>query len=171
VHRQGGFTLVEMMVAVAILGILAGVLVLSFNKPARKVRSGSEVSGMFAELHRAQSSYALEHGRYYSTGTGEDDLFPTTPGSQAQDVSDLPEAWRTLRAQPIAGKLHCGYVTVAGTADDDLPDFALDFDMEQPAGNWYAIYARCNADGDTAVDATYFTSSVDTTIVRRNEGR
>ena len=168
--RQDGFTLIELMIAVAILGILTGILVLSFSKPTRKVKSKSEVNAMFAEMHRAQSQYALEHGRYYSTGESADDIYPSTLSEAAQEI-DAPEEWTTLRIQPTAQRLMCGYVTIAGTADDELPDVATDFGMEQPAGNWYVLFARCNADNNTAVDGTYFSSSVDATLMSQNDGR
>lgn len=158
------------MIVVAMIGILAGILVLSFNKPANKVKTGSEVAAMFAEFHRAQSQYALENGTYFSTGTSDSDVFPASPGKTAQDVTSPPDEWSTLRIQPSAQKLYCGYVAVAGTVDDDVPGFADDFNMDEPSGNWYALYALCDADGNTAVNATYFSSSIDTTTVKRNEG-
>lgn len=167
-RRQGGFTLLELMVAVAILGILAGVLVYSFNKPTRKIRTGSEVQAMFAELHRAEGQYALENGSYLATGADASEVFPT-PGQSAQSVSGAPDTWTDLKIQPHAQNLWCGYVVAAGGADDDIPAFAVDFGMEQPERNWYALYAECDVDAD-ATKATYFASSVDTTTVKRNEG-
>lgn len=169
-RRNGGFTLVELMIAVAILGILAGVLVYSFNRPANKVKTSSEVAAMFAELHRAQGQYFVENGTYLSTGTDESAIFPGSPTNSKQSVSIIPDEWTALRIQPTAQNLYCGYVAVAGTAEDVIPTFATDFGMEQPASSWYALYARCNADGNSAVDATYFASSVDQTLVKRGEG-
>jgi len=169
VRTNGGFTLLELLIAVAILGILTGVLVLSFNDPANKVRTGSEANAVFAEFHRAEQQYALEHGSYLSTGTTDSDIYPSTPGRTAQEIT-RPESWEDLKVQ-ITQKLYCGYVAVAGTADDDIPSFAEDFGMTQPESNWYVLYARCDADGQSAVDAKYFASSVDPTFQSRNEGR
>lgn len=160
----------ELMIAVAILGILAGALVYSLNKPTRKVKTGSEANAMFAELHRVQSQYALENGVYLSTGADEGDLFPATPSPRPQDLGTLPDEWLTLKVKPTASQLMCGYVTVAGTRDDDIPAFAADFGMEQPVTNWYVLFARCDGDGDDSRDATYFASSVDQTVQRRDEG-
>jgi len=170
VRRNGGFTLIEVMIVVAVIGILAGILVYSFVKPANRVKTSSEVAAMFAELHHAESQYAVEHGVYLSTGAGAADIHPSAPTDQRQDVAPTPSAWDDLHVQPTANTLLCGYVAVAGTADDDLPEFATDFGMEQPARNWYALYARCNADGNSDRDAIYFSSSVDPTTVKRNEG-
>jgi hypothetical protein len=33
------------------------------------------------------------------------------------------------------------------------------------------LYATCNVDGKTDVDAEYFSSSVDATLKKKNEGR
>jgi type II secretory pathway pseudopilin PulG len=161
--------LIELMVAVAILGILAGVLVYSFNKPTRKVRTGSEVQAMFAELHRAEGQYALENGVYLATGADASAVFPSSPGQSAQSVASPPSEWDDLKITPHAQNLYCGYVAAAGTADDDIPAFAVDFGMEQPERNWYALYAECDVDPDTT-KAMYFSSSVDATTVKRNEG-
>ena len=159
------------MIAVAILGILTGIMIVGFGGQTRKVKTTSEANAMFAEVHRAQSQYALEHGVYFSTGDDDGDIFPTTPTSTSQDVGTVPDEWDTLRLKATSPKLYCGYVTVAGTADDDIPTFAEDFGMEQPETNWYVVYARCNADGNTAVDAEYFTSSFDNSLQKRNDGR
>jgi len=161
------------MIAVAILGVLAGILVLNFMKPTRKVKTGSEVGPVFAEFHRAQSQYALENGVYLSTGASADDIYPAYAdlGEQAADASTPPDEWTTLRIQIEQPKLYCGYVAIAGTAADAIPTFAEDFGMTQPVGNWYVLYAKCNADGKTDVDAEYFASSVDSSTSKKNEGR
>lgn len=169
-RRTGGFTLLELMVAVAILGILAGVLVYSFTKPTNSVRTSSEANAMFAELHRAETQYAVEHGVYLSTGADESDLFPDNPGRTAQAADDPPDEWDDLHARAQTAKLYCGYVAIAGTKDDDIPDFAIDFGMEQPESNWYVLYGRCDVDGSSTKDAVYFSSSVDTSLKKTNEG-
>ncbi len=169
--NQRGFTLVELMIAVAILGILAGLMVVAFDGKGRKVKTGSEALAMFAEMHRAQSQYAVENGVYASTGDDESDIHPITPGRQSQDVGTLPAEWSTLRITPTNPKLMCGYVTVAGAAGDAIPAFATGFGMVQPETNWYVLFARCNADGNDAVDANYFASSVDMNMQKLNDGR
>jgi prepilin-type N-terminal cleavage/methylation domain-containing protein len=170
VRRNGGFTLIEIMVAVAILGVLAAVLVLNFMKPTRKVKTGSEASAMFAEFHRAQQQYALENGVYY-TAVDIDTLNPTGYDEKPVEMLTVPADWEPLKIQLQQTKFYCGYTTVGGTADDDIPAIAYDFGMSQPESNWYVIYAHCNVDGKSDVDTQYFSSSVDSSLKKKNEGR
>ena len=169
-RRDRGFTLIEIMVAVAILGVLAAVLVLNFMKPTRKVKTGSEANAMFAEFHRAQAQHALEFGTYYSTGD-INTLNPTGYGEKSVEMLTIPVDWEPLKIQLQQTKFYCGYSTEAGTADDDIPAIAYDFGMSQPEGNWYVIYAECNVDGKSDVNTQYFSSSVDATLKKKNEGR
>ena len=76
-----------------------------------------------------------------------------------------------MRVKATTEKLYCGYVTVAGTKDDAIPAFATAFGMVQPVTSWYVLFARCDADGESAVDATYFSSSFDPTLKKLNDGR
>ncbi len=168
-RRDGGFTLVELMVAVAILGILTGVLVLSMTGSTNKVRTTSEAGSVFSELHRAQSQYRVENPGYFSTGDDETDLWPENPGRFAQDATDPPASWDAGHAKPEAGKLHCGYVAIAGAAGDPLPAIADEFGMTEPTSSWYVLYGECDVLGD-AIKAKYFSSSQDISLQKTGEG-
>src|SRR5690606_41942966 len=64
-------------------------------------------------------------------------------------------------ALPISA---CGYVVIAGTPADSPGPLATAFGFVKPADrNWFYVLARCNLDGDAAVDSYYFASSVDPT--------
>jgi type II secretory pathway pseudopilin PulG len=154
---------------VAILGILTGILVLNMNKGTDKVRTTSEAASVFSELHRAENQYRVEHPGYFSTGDSDGDIWPADPGRTAQDASDPPEAWDEGHAKPETGKLYCGYVAIAGTAEDDIPDFAADFGMTQPASSWYVLYGECDVNSDEA-KTKYFSSSQDISLKKTGEG-
>src|SRR5690606_8352159 len=60
-----GFSLVELMVVVAIIGILASVAVPSVNKYMAKSRQ-SEAKTNLGSLYSAEKAFAAEYTRYHS---------------------------------------------------------------------------------------------------------
>ena len=172
IDRQWGFTLLEIIIAVALVGVLAAIAVTSFSKQARKTR-GAEAHGMFTALRVAQEQYHLENGTYFSTGAGESDTWPTAPTKSSQNLLPLPTSWNTLKVRLPTEKAYCGYVTIAGAAGDgtNLGAKAAEFGLTAaPAADWYYILARCNLDGNAARDSYYFTWSGDTQVQKQSEG-
>jgi type IV pilus assembly protein PilE len=172
VRRSAGFTLLELMIAVAVLGILAGILVLSFAKPTRKAKTRSEANAMFAELHRAQTQNHTENGRYFSTGDDAADIYPSAGSlsSKSQPVV-APDTWDEFKITNYPNNLYCGYVAISGTSSTAIPAIAVEFGMEQPDRTWYVLYAECNIDDKSDVNTRYFSSSVDATLQVENEGK
>lgn len=169
--REAGFTLIELMVTVAMVGILAAIALPSFAGTARKSKGDTEVNAMFGELRIREEQYQLEYGRYVSTGSGETSLFPSTPGiGKPQALGAMPATWSALRVR-APEKALCSYVVIAGTPSDLAGAQAGSFGFVQPAKNWFYILARCNLDGNSATDAYYFTSSEDPRIQKLNPGR
>lgn len=170
--RQRGFTLIELMVTVAIIAVLAAVAIPQFTKTTRKSRA-AEVQAVFAELHQRQQEYHFANGSYFSTGSSEAATFPATPGAKAQSIATLPATWVTLKVRPTYQNLYCGYVTIAGTAGDaaGLGAKAGEFGLvSAPNTDWYYLLAHCNLDGNTARDSYYFAWSGDPTVKKQNEG-
>lgn len=60
---QKGFTLIELMVVVAIVGILAATAALSYRHFTQKAQS-VEAEVALAEVHRLQQLYHAQHGTY-----------------------------------------------------------------------------------------------------------
>ena len=166
---QSGFTMIELMVTVAIIGILAAVALASTT---RKSKGDSEVNAFFAELRVRQEQYQLEYGRYVSTGTSETDTFPVTASAKAQPLGTLPALWTALKVRPPESKARCGYVVIAGTPTDNPGPMATgQFGFVKPAKNWFYILAHCDLDGNSATDGYYFISSDSSTITKLNPGR
>jgi type IV pilus assembly protein PilA len=70
--RRGGFTLIELMIVVAIIGILAAIAIPNFLRFQLKAKS-SEGKTNIAAIRTAEESYFAEYGRYVSAD-------PSPPG-------------------------------------------------------------------------------------------
>src|SRR4051812_18346560 len=147
---QAGFTLIEMMVTVAIVGALAAVALPTFTSESRKAKGDAEVPAFFAELAIREEQYAIENGVYLSTGT-ESTTFPTTPSAKAQPLGTLPSTWQTLKIRLPESSARCGYVVVAGIAGGTAGTIAsTTFGYSAPARNWFYALAHCDLDGNTS---------------------
>jgi len=85
--NHGGFTLIEIMVVLVILGILVGFVgVRIMGKPEEARRTKAKVQ--IASLETALKLYKLENGAYPTTEQGLQALV------EAPTVGQLPKAWR-----------------------------------------------------------------------------
>jgi type II secretory pathway pseudopilin PulG len=160
------------MVVVTIVAILAAIALPSFAGESRKAKGDAEVNAFFAELAVREEQYAVENGRYLSTGAGESVTFPATASPKAQALGALPATWQTLKMRSPESSARCGYVAIAGTRTDPAGTIAgTTFAYTPPAKNWFYLLAHCNLDGNSAVDSYYFASNDDAKIQKWNHGR
>ena len=168
VRSQLGFTLIEMMITVAVIAILALIVVPQFFKESRKTKSASEVTPMMAELAVREEQYKSDKGVYLTAaacpatttaaGTAASSCITAgTPGSE----------WYQLRVNPVESTLRCSYEVVSG---DTAGTSVAAFSFTSPGFNWFYVLATCDMDGDTTKDAQYFMSSVDSKVLKLNEG-
>ena len=91
--RQGGFTLVEMLVVVAIIAILAGILVPTVNgglKSAKKRRAEVECQNIETAVRQFQSDFRyMPWGNYNDKKKMGDDQWAEESGNQKKVMSFL----------------------------------------------------------------------------------
>ena len=86
-YRASGFTLIELMVVIVILGILAGLIIpriMGRPDEARQLKAKMQIES----LETALKLYKLDNGSYPSTDQGLEALVA------APDTPPLPQKWR-----------------------------------------------------------------------------
>lgn len=184
--EESGFTLIELMVTIAVISILAAIAVPSFFGETRKATASAEVQPMFNDLRVRLEQFVQENGSYPAT-IGEAVLHPAAPSAVPQALNPLPPEWLAVKIR-ISGRdqVRCAYTWATGLAGDDtnVGDIAkgsavtvppLGFGFTAPSTDWYYLLAKCDMDGVN--DGTlrtfswYFSSSLDPAIQRMNEGQ
>lgn len=125
--KQLGFSLLELMIVVAIVGIIASIAYPSYQEQVRKTRR-SDCSGALAGLGNAMERFFTVNSTYLGAAagganTGAPAIFPTTcPSDGATATYNLTiqaatGSSYTLNAAPIAVQASdkCGTLTLSNT--------------------------------------------------------
>ncbi|GEM73911.1 pilin [Vibrio sagamiensis] len=134
--RQQGFTLIELMIVVAVIGVLAAIAIPQYQKYVAKAEVAAALSSM-AGVKVNVEAYTIEYG-----------IFPATSQSSALGVpSSIPQGSMAF-SQGIssAGDIIFTFSSSNVSALLSNKTFALKRDSD---GGW-----RCTASGATAVEST-----------------
>jgi prepilin-type N-terminal cleavage/methylation domain-containing protein len=184
-RRQQGFTLVEMIIVVVIIGVLAAIAIPAFRKYMDSGRT-AEAMAMLGEIRNREEAYRAEFGSYLSTATNETTVFPTigscnvagqvepcakSASPNASPPAAPPLAWSQLGINPQKNQLYCGYVALAGPAGTPASGV---IGLQQlgssavPSPWWYGI-AICDNNYKITNNTTYATAFNTTVVSTRNE--
>jgi prepilin-type N-terminal cleavage/methylation domain-containing protein len=177
-----GFTLIELMIVVVIVGVLGAVAVYAYRKQVNRARE-AEVMAMLGEMRAKEEAYKTEMGTYQSTNaTSDENQFHPVLGvcGVAGQVEPCPKAvdprpaeWTRLGLNPHGRQLYCGYVAVAGIAGATLPAGSRGAAMlgtaAQPAP-WFYMRAMCDLKRTNVLNAEWWTAMNTTSVASANEG-
>jgi prepilin-type N-terminal cleavage/methylation domain-containing protein len=200
VRRSGGFTLVELMIVVVVLGILAALAMVGYRRYVAKARS-SEAVAMLAEMSSKEQLYFLEFAQYLplvnssavtppavsgAAGTETaDQFYPSDPSVSTFDsvrtataLGALPLSWQYAAIRPKDRVLYCTYFAGAGAAGSLPPASPAvgagllgSVAIGQP---WYYVLGACNLNSTSSYPSgvSVFSLSYNSpTLAQINEGQ
>jgi Tfp pilus assembly protein PilE len=167
--------LLELMIVVALIGVLAAIVIPSWTSTARNKKYDPEISAMFTELSTREEQYKSEVGNgSYLTAAA----CPAAPAPNGIDFNTtcvtgvLP--WVTLRVNPTDSSIRCSYAIttgLAGTTPSGYAPCAAPPTNRTLSGAWYWILATCDMQANGGTNATFCISSWDTQTYKLNYGQ
>ena len=150
--RSSGFTTIELLIGVAIVGILASVAVPSFKSYVYRGRV-SEAVTMLNKIKTRQEAYRSRFGQYAAVNGDDWGAYTPAaiPGMHAVVWPSSP-AWEELGVS-TPGLVRFRYATVAGGPESAVP---ADSNLDNTTF-WYAAQAEgdLDEDGDTMILEVY----------------
>ena len=149
---RAGFTLIELMIVVSILGILAAVAIPSLVGYIYKART-VEGTSFLSEIRGRQESYRSDFDQYCDVSGTQASWFPVgapTASARAWAAGAIPLGWTQLGAVPPGRQSLFSYSVVANVPGVTPGAQMADGDDRGYSGNdyWFIATAVADLDGD-----------------------
>jgi type IV pilus assembly protein PilA len=155
--RRGGFTLIELMIVVAIIGILAAIAIPNFLRFQLKAKS-SEGKTNIAAIRTAEESYFAEYGNYVSADPSPIAILYNQKATFVNDMG--PGLGFDRLGWGPEGEVYFNYSTAVPLAGDEFTIGAvadIDNDATSQAWGYKKGVEPAKAHADGTCDETYLT--------------
>jgi len=165
VTRQRGFTLVELMFVVAILGTLSVVAVASYKGYMKRAHA-QEAIAFLMDIKMKQETYFMTYSQFVDTGVSPEDMFPTLnmipdrwlQGGNSWDcvnpASNTIRGFCALGLMPKQEMTHYQFVTMGWQPGDVIPAASPQGPwIRDPTRRWW--FARARSYNDVSRKITF----------------
>ncbi len=146
---QAGFTIIELMITVAILAVLASVAVMAYSQYVERAHN-SEATALLADVRLKQEAYRSTFHQYAFDGVGSGWYPDKTPGDQPRHWGS-DQDWNQLGVKP-SDPVYFSYYCRAGApgvaaADANMVSLP---DLSSVTGDdfWFVAQAIQDVDGN-----------------------